>query len=163
MWGLRWVRFGIDDAPRIGRKGFMRRIGRIALWGFAALGGIYAAIFVAIWVYQESPLGRGCSITEYEKLTPGSPQYKAAELVRKRARERFPELDFSKREVKIAIYEWEKSSPVWTVTYDEPDRTTIFGCERYRTDDYKVRGLVRKSDLRLEGDVEIVAKPWAEP
>jgi hypothetical protein len=140
-----------------------RRIGRIALWGFAGLGVIYTAMFVAIWIYQSSPLGPGCSITKYEALRPGSPQYKAAELVRKRAVERFPEFDFSKRQVKIAIYEREKDSPVWTVTYDEPDPTTIFGCERYRTDDYNISGQVHKRDLKLQGDVEIVAKPWSEP
>jgi hypothetical protein len=140
----------------------IKRIGRIALWGFAGLGVIYAVIFIAIWIYQDSPLGPGCSITKYAELTPGSPQYKAAELVRKRALERFPQLDFSKREVKIAIYEWEKDSPVWTVTYDEPDPTTIFGCERYRTDDYNISGQVRKRDLKLQGDVEIVSEPWGQ-
>lgn len=130
-------------------------IGRIAVWGFAGLGVIYTGLFISLWAKENVPGGRACKITEYEELTPGSPQYKAAELVRQRAMQKYPNVDFSKRELKIPIYEWEKHSPVWTVTYDEPGLKTFFGCERFRLDDHGVRisGQVGKRDLILQGDI----------
>jgi hypothetical protein len=131
-----------------------KRIGRIALWLFAALGFFYCAVFAAFLIHDNTPLG--CYVAKEQRLAPGSDADKAARIVLARAIKKYPTVDFSRRWVHVyavdhPLYFDKTADPFWNVSYSDPPETNVFGCHRGTPPG--VRGQVRKSDMTLIGDV----------
>jgi hypothetical protein len=131
-------------------------IGRIMLWFFALVGVAVSATLATMWVYRNTPLG--CYVPVQDKLVPGSGPYKAAQVVLARAKEKYPDIDFSKRWANVInledpVYFNGEEYPYWIVSYNDPPETSILGC--YKGMRPGVQGAVSKSDMILKDDVEL--------
>lgn len=145
-------------------KRVMKWTGRVLLWLFAAWGVFISGALIVFWAKDTFPWA-GCYI-ENQKLAPGGGPYKAAQIVLARAKQKYPQIDFSKRQPIVVNLEYPvffngKEMDVWIVGYSEIVKN-IFGCDKgYRG--RSVQGNVGKSDLKLRGDVGYGHHGYPEP
>lgn len=145
-------------------KRTLKWIGWVIVWLFAIWGVVITGALVVFWAKDNIPFA-GCYIAN-QTLMPGSGPHKAAEIVLARAKQKYPQIDFSKRVATVVnledpIYFNGKEVDYWLVGYSETVKN-VFGCDEY-TRGLAVQGEVGKRDLKLRGDVEYSHHGYPEP